>query len=461
MSKSKNVYICQKCGHSHSKWVGQCSDCGAWNSLVEEVVQQAKRGVMQPLSAAQQQKIVTTFSQVEATSDAFYRVSTTIPELDRVLGKTSQNKHTYEGLVSGAVILVGGEPGVGKSTLLTQVAVALSLDGKRVLYVCGEESPSQVLVRIRRLFPALTTTQLDSLEFVTSTMVEEIVGVIRSKKPDLVIIDSIQTVRSELLSGAAGSVGQIREAAEQLTTVAKEIGTSMFLVGHVTKEGEIAGPKVLEHIVDTVLELSGDRKGDVRLLRAAKNRFGPTDEVGVFQMTELGYQGVANPSQFFIEHREKPLAGSATICVLEGMRPLLIEIQALVVRTKLAMPRRVGRGVELAKLHIVTAILQKHARMPLDSYDVFVSVAGGFRVTEPAIDLGLAMALASSVSERPLRSNTVCIGELGLLGEVRGVSYLERRIKEAQRLGFEHIISRENTATILESLKKEKLMYSK
>jgi DNA repair protein RadA/Sms len=335
-----------------------------------------------------------------------------------------------------------------------------------VLYVSGEESPSQIALRIKRILQVteseknnpVTTPWAERLRFVTSTDVDVVTAAIRQYLPCLVIVDSIQTITTEDLSGAAGSVGQIRETAERLTRVIKELHIPTFLVGHVTKEGELAGPKVLEHIVDSVLELSGERRGDFRLLRAVKNRFGATDEVGVFKVTERGYDGVTNPSELFIEHAEEQVPGSATICVMEGTRPLLIEVQALVVQSQLAMPRRVGRGVELSRLQMLAAVLQKHCRLNLGSTDIFASVAGGFVVREPVVDLGLAVAIASSLKNKPMPKKTVFIGEVGLLGEIRNVSYLERRVKEAQRLGFEHIITREKFSSVREVLKKFNLI---
>jgi len=413
-------------------------------------------------------------------------------------------------MVPGGVVLVGGEPGIGKSTLLTQVAVELGLrpgpveipgakGGKLksesksgqnrksgsgsgmgtatarpqpILYVSGEESPAQIALRINRyidtehkttkvnksrsrrskLPPASRLT--DQLQFVTTTDVDEIIAILEEKKPRLVIVDSVQSLTTQDLTGAAGSVGQLREATERLTTVAKQHHVPIFLIGHVTKEGTIAGPKVLEHIVDAVIELSGERTGDLRILRALKNRFGATDEVGLFRVVDYGLEEVDDPAGFFLEHSDQAVAGSATVCVMEGTRPLLVEVQALVVPSQLAMPRRVGRGVSLSRVQVLAAVLQKHARLPLGGHDIFVSVAGGFTISEPAVDLGVAVAIASSLHTQPVPKKTVYIGEIGLLGEVRGVNYLDRRVKEAKRLGYTTVVSRQSHRHIYQVLDK-------
>jgi DNA repair protein RadA/Sms len=345
-----------------------------------------------------------------------------------------------------------------------------------VLYVAGEESPSQIALRINRIMDfeqqnelkrktkkvgTFSSLNLEKLAFTTSTDVDRVVEAIRQQKPNLVIIDSIQTMTTTDLTGTAGSVGQIRETTERLTRIAKELDIPVFIVGHVTKEGELAGPKVLEHIVDSVLELRGERTSELRLLRAIKNRFGATDEVGVFQMTEFGFNSVSNPTELFLEHSEAPVAGSVTVCVMEGTRPLLLEVQALAVPSQLAMPRRVGRGIDLPKIQIIAAVLQKYSRMPLTNYDLFVSLAGGYVTKEPSIDLGIALAIASSLSNKALPARTVCVGEVGLLGEVRSVTLVDRRIKEAQRLGFGQVISKSSHKTIQLALKEFGLIHKR
>lgn len=481
MAKAKSVFVCQNCGEKHPRWQGQCSNCGEWNTLVETIEEpKPKKGIGSPREKTINPQNIISFSQVEAASGPKKRLSTQIGELDRVLGSSfhgKSSKETSTGIVPGAVMLIGGEPGVGKSTLLTQMVVemlyaACNSDDEEdpnnsysILYVCGEESPSQIAMRIKRIqeIEHLNTTgkngrKLSSflnehLLFVTSTDVDEITSIIREKVPGLVIIDSIQTMGTEDLLGAEGSVGQIRESTQRITDVVKRMGIPTFLVGHVTKEGTIAGPKVLEHIVDAVLELSGERTDQLRLIRAIKNRFGATDEVGVFRVVEYGLEEVTNPSELLLEHAQQSVPGSATVCVMEGTRPLLIEVQALVVSSQLAMPRRVGRGIELSRIQVLAAVLQKHAGLALGTTDIFVNAAGGFTVREPSVDLGLAVAIASSLRNKTLPEKTVFIGEVGLLGEIRSVSYLERRVKEAKRLGFTKIISRQTHKRVRDVLK--------
>lgn len=397
------------------------------------------------------------------------RLSTGISEFDRVLGETTRQGKVQRGIVPGEVVLIGGEPGIGKSTLLTQMVVTMAADCPHLLYVAGEESPSQISLRINRIIgiennnydqneAALRQKQLASrLKFLTTTDVDQLVTYIEQEKPSIVIVDSIQSLTTTELSGAAGSVGQLRETADRLTTVAKRFHVPIFLVGHVTKEGELAGPKILEHMVDAVLELSGERTGQLRLLRAIKNRFGATDEVGIFQVNDTGLSEVINPSQIFLGEHNQRAIGSAIACVMEGTRPLLVEVQALVVESQLAMPRRVGRGVQLSRLQVLAAVLQKHARLPLGSADIFVNIAGGFSVQEPAIDLAVCLAIASSYRNVALPAQTVFIGEVGLLGEVRQVSYAERRRKEAQRLGYASVVSKETANSVAALLRRFQL----
>ena len=477
MQKTKTVFICQSCGTKHAKWQGQCTGCGEWNSLVEEVIERttASQSSLE-LSKADLNNLVVTRPEMKATKGSKNRFSSSIGELDRVLGG---------GIVPGAVMLVGGEPGVGKSTLLTQMSL-LMLESKqqtddklknkqaqhKIVYLCGEESPEQINLRINRILSneqflsSLASgissqkinvdsfQQIDqNLHFVTTTDVDKTVAIIKKLKPSLVIIDSIQTLTTQDLTGASGSIGQVRESTEKLITVAKSLSIPIFLVGHVTKDGAIAGPKVLEHMVDAVLQLEGERTGQFRLLRALKNRFGATDEVGVFKVVEYGYQEVANPSELFIENTQEPTPGSAIACVMEGTRPLLIEVQSLVTSSQLAMPRRVGRGVELSRIQVLAAVLQKHCGLPLGSYDIFLSAAGGFKLSEPAVDLSLAVAIAGSLSNRPIKNKTAFIGEVGLLGEIRQVSSLDRRIKEAKRLGYKQVISAQTHRRLSEVLK--------
>lgn len=468
MAKSKSVFVCQQCGQQFPRWSGQCSACGAWNSLVEEVSEPTPESRHSSLNKEIDiHSFSVSFPEVARQMGQNRRISTGIEELDRVLG--GEEVGGESGMVPGGVTLIGGEPGIGKSTLLTQLVIKQlvllaksNLKSATILYVCGEENPSQVAGRVKRLAKEqnLTEENLESLVLCASTRVEVIERLITDSKPALVIIDSIQTTVVEELSGGAGSVGQIRESALRLTEVAKAYSIPMFLVGHVTKDGELAGPKVLEHMVDTVLELSGDRTGDLRLLRSVKNRFGPTDEVGVFRLDEAGLLEVKNPSELLVEHDVTPMAGSSVAMVMEGTRPIGIEVQALVVHSSLAMPRRVGQGIEPNRLQIITAILQKYSRFPWDSHDIFVSLLGGYRTKDPGLDLAIALAIASSGAGVALPSRSVFFGEVGLLGEVRRASFASRRQKEAKRLGYKHIYSASNLETITKCIQEFSLATS-
>ncbi len=398
-------------------WLGKCPQCGTWNSLVETVVsttkneeRKAKSGRLgvKPIKLSDIKQIVT------------QRISTKISELDRVLGG---------GLVTGQVVLIAGEPGIGKSTLLTQLANNLD----KVLYVCGEESASQVKVRADRLGIKKTTIQLLE-ETDIDTVVEAILS--GSSNYASVIIDSIQTMTTSDLSGMAGSVGQVRECAFRLLKAAKEKGMPLFLVGHVTKEGTVAGPAVLAHIVDTVLWFEGDKTLTTRILRAVKNRFGPTDEVGVFEMEDRGLMPIDNIEKTFLNKDTPGVSGSVVTSVMQGTRPLLVEIQALVVSTKLVIPRRIAQGIDPSRLQLLIAVLTRRCGLPLGDMDVFVNVAGGLKVTEPASDLAICLAVASSYFDKPINSKTIAVGEVGLLGEIREVVAQDKRLKEAKRMGF-------------------------
>ena len=362
------------------------------------------------------------------------RISSGISELDRVLGG---------GIVPGSVILVAGEPGIGKSTILLQVVEAIK---SKALYISGEESLQQIKIRAERL-----GVRGKDLFFLTETDVDAILGAIEEQK--LVVVDSIQTLYTEELSGTAGSVGQVRECASRLLKIAKSKDIPIFLIGHITKEGVIAGPKVLEHMVDAVLYIEGERYGAARILRVAKNRFGAVDEVGVFQMTDKGMVAVENPSKLFLAKQAGRVAGSVVTATIEGTRPLLVEIQALVVPTQLAIPRRIGQGVDYSRLQMIVAVLTKMLRLPLGGYDIYVNVTGGLKIEEPAADLGIALAIISSFKNLPLPPKSVCFGELGLLGEVREVRQSEKRKKEAKRLGFSNIISPQNFSSINQAAK--------
>jgi len=472
MAKPTTAYVCQQCGENSPKWMGQCPNCGQWNTLVETVIEKPGKAGKNSLGGQQKpvgSDAVVQFGDVDQKALPQDRITTGIGEFDRVLGMTTAKGKRTGGMVPGAVILIGGEPGIGKSTLLTQMVIEMAEQCPQILYVAGEESPSQITLRINRIIgfedekkdkkKAQDKLKILSsrLKFLTTTDVDQVITYIEQQKPSIVIVDSIQSITTDDLAGAAGSVGQLREGADRLTQIAKRYHIPIFLVGHVTKEGEIAGPKVLEHIVDAVLELSGERTGQLRLLRAIKNRFGATDEVGIFQVNDVGLSEVINPSQIFLAEQGQHAVGSAIACVMEGTRPLLIEVQALVVESQLAMPRRVGRGVQLSRLQVLAAVLQKHARLPLGSTDIFVNIAGGFTVQEPAIDLALCVAIASSYKNVSLPDKSVFIGEVGLLGEIRQVSYADRRIKECQRLGYTSILSKQTAGTVAALLKQLRL----
>lgn len=417
MAKTRIQYICQSCGATSVRWAGQCKSCGEWNTLEETIVE--------PRSARAADRAWTPLSQPlplpEIKADQFQRLPVGIGELARVLGG---------GIVPGSVVLVGGDPGIGKSTLLLQVSALLAATDS-VLYVSGEESAQQIKMRADRL-----DLQAPALFVVSEVSLDQILAHINQLKPRLVVIDSIQAVSSEDLESAAGSVSQVKACATALLRQAKTQGIPIFLVGHVTKSGSIAGPRVLEHIVDAVLYLEGDRFHAHRLLRSVKNRFGSTNEVGVFEMTEQGMAEVTNPSEAFLAERLPDAAGSAIAVTMEGTRPLLVEIQALASTTSFGLPRRTANGVDVNRLLLLVAVLSKRVGLRLFDQDVFVNVVGGLRVNEPAADLAIALAIASSFQNVALPSNLAAVGEVGLSGELRAVGHLSRRLNEAAKLGF-------------------------
>ncbi|KQU78588.1 MULTISPECIES: DNA repair protein RadA [unclassified Rhizobacter] len=415
MSKPKSVYTCSECGGTSPKWLGKCPHCNAWNTLVEGVAEAPTKHRYQSLAGAQP---VATLSEIEASD--VDRQPTGIDELDRVLGG---------GIVAGGVVLIGGDPGIGKSTLLLQALDALSRN-MRALYVTGEESGAQVALRSRRL--GLDGSQV---RVVAEIQLEKITATIDAEQPAICVIDSIQTVYSDQLTSAPGSVAQVRECAAQLTRVAKSSGTTIILVGHVTKEGALAGPRVLEHIVDTVLYFEGDTHSSFRLVRAIKNRFGAVNEIGVFAMTEKGLKGVANPSAIFLSTHGEPVAGSCVLVTLEGTRPLLVEIQALV-DSGGPSPRRLSVGLDRDRLAMMLAVLHRHAGIACLDQDVFVNAVGGVRISEPAADLAVMLAIQSSLRGRPLPRGFIAFGEVGLAGEVRPAPRGQERLKEAAKLGF-------------------------
>ncbi len=428
MARFTSIYICQQCGYKSSTYLGKCPQCDAWNSFVEEV--QEKISGTKNRVPREKAKIIN-LSEVEKID--YKRLDCQISELNRVLGG---------GIVYGSLILVAGDPGIGKSTLLTQLA----LNVVKSLYVAGEESARQIKIRVERIFPK------KNLAVLNETDVDVIVGAIEEFKPNLVIIDSIQTLQTEDLDSVAGSVGQVRESAHRLQRLAKSMHIPIFLVGHVTKEGTVAGPKTLEHLVDVVLNLEGDPGNQFRILRAAKNRFGSTDEVGIFEMEEKGMVEVKNPSKLFLDTKvDAP--GSTVVALMTGLRPLLVEIQALVTKTTLPIPRRTGAGIDNNRLQLLVAVLQKRLGLPLFNQDIFVNVTGGLKITEPAADLGICMAIVSSLKDQSITPKTVFMGEVGLLGEIRDVRSLKRREGEARKLGFNNIISSKSTKSLSQALK--------
>ena len=415
MSKPKSIYTCNECGGTSPKWLGKCPSCNAWNTLVESVADAPSKHRYQSLAAAQP---VATLSEIEASD--VDRQPTGIDELDRVLGG---------GIVAGGVVLIGGDPGIGKSTLLLQALDSLSRT-LRTLYVTGEESGAQVALRSRRL-------GLDGskVRVIAEIQLEKISATIEAEQPAVCVIDSIQTVYSDQLTSAPGSVAQVRECAAQLTRIAKSSGTAIVLVGHVTKEGALAGPRVLEHIVDTVLYFEGDTHSSFRLVRAIKNRFGAVNEIGVFAMTEKGLKGVANPSAIFLSTHGDPVPGSCVLVTLEGTRPMLVEIQALV-DSGGPSPRRLSVGLDRDRLAMMLAVMHRHAGIACMDQDVFVNAVGGVRISEPAADLAVMLAIQSSLRGRPLPRGFIAFGEVGLAGEVRPAPRGQERLKEAAKLGF-------------------------
>jgi len=422
VSRDRSLYVCQECGGTSPKWLGRCPDCGAWNSLVEQRLERAVSGVGSSTAYA----VASAPEYLHTIAvDAAQRQSTGLQELDRVLGG---------GLVAGAAILLGGEPGIGKSTLMLQIAEGLSRT-LSVLYVTGEESAAQVALRARRL-----QVRAEAIRVVAENHWERIAALLEAEKPAIVLIDSIQTLYSDSLQSAPGSVAQVRECAARLVRHAKGSGASVFLVGHVTKEGAIAGPRVLEHMVDTVLYFEGEAGSPYRLIRAIKNRFGAANELGVFEMQEKGLQEVHNPSRLFLSQHERPVPGSVVLATQEGSRPLLVEVQALVTPSPLTNPRRVAIGLDPNRLSLLLAILHRHGGSFFFDQDVFVNIAGGIRVDEPAADLAVALALLGSFRNRPLAEGTVVFGELGLAGEVRPVAATDMRLQETAKLGFSRAI---------------------
>jgi DNA repair protein RadA/Sms len=426
--KVRSVYVCQSCGTTAPRWFGRCTGCGQWNSCVEErpqVSDSRKESLGARTSSAKLQPIT------DISGESHERLLIGISEFDRVLGG---------GIMPGSAVLVGGDPGIGKSTLLLQMAGQLAAAGLNIAYISAEESSGQIRLRASRL-----GTLSEELLVMAETNLTAIIDQLKQTGPVVVVIDSIQTIYLPELESAPGSVSQVRECAARLIYMAKESGMPVFLVGHVTKEGTVAGPRVLEHLVDTVLYLEGDRHHHFRVLRAAKNRFGSTNEIGLFEMRDRGMIEVANPSEILLSEREEGVSGSAIVCSMEGTRPLLVEIQALVTRSSFGYPQRVATGIDAKRLSIIIAVLEKRGGLDLSSEDIFVNVVGGIRIDEPAVDLGVGLAIASSFLNRAVESKTVAIGEIGLGGEIRPVNQIERRVAEARNLGFERcLVARSN-----------------
>ncbi|MCI7226556.1 Circadian clock protein kinase kaiC [uncultured Clostridium sp.] len=423
MAKAKSTaFFCQNCGYESAKWQGQCPACHEWNTFTEEPVAKITGSAAVKKAAAEIRPV--RLSEIQ--TDESQRISSGMEELDRVLGG---------GIVAGSLMLVGGDPGIGKSTLLLQVCHNLTGTGHKVLYVSGEESVQQIKLRAKRIGDFK-----DDLMLLCETNLELVRSVIEKIRPEIVVIDSIQTMYHEAVSAAPGSVSQVREATNVLMQIAKGMGISIFLVGHVTKEGVVAGPRVLEHMVDTVLYFEGDRYASYRILRGVKNRFGSTNEIGVFEMRQSGLREVTNPSEYMLDGKPENASGSIVACSMEGSRPILIEIQALVCHTNLPMPRRTTAGTDFNRVNLLLAVLEKRAGMQMSACDVYVNIAGGIRMTEPAIDLGLILALVSSYKDIAIDEKTIAFGEVGLSGEIRSVNMAQQRVQEAKKLGFETVL---------------------
>lgn len=422
MAKSRtSIFFCQNCGYESAKWMGQCPGCREWNTFVEEPVLPSQGAVKKSIAAGAK---TARLSEIVIKEEE--RMTTKIRELDRVLGG---------GIVQGSLVLVGGDPGIGKSTLLLQMCRNLSGDGHRVLYISGEESLKQIKLRADRI-----GSFSDSLSLLCETNLDMIEQIIRRELPEAVIIDSIQTMYRETVSSAPGSISQVRESTGVLMRIAKGLGISVFIVGHVTKEGLVAGPRVLEHMVDTVLYFEGDRYASYRMLRAVKNRFGSTNEVGVFEMAAAGLKEVENPSEYMLSGKPAGASGSVVACSMEGTRPILLEIQALVCQTFFNIPRRTAAGTDFNRVNLLMAVLEKRAGLSMSSCDAYVNIAGGVKMNEPALDLAIVLAIASSFRDRAVDEKTVVFGEVGLSGEVRAVSMAQARVLEAKKLGFSRCI---------------------
>jgi len=421
MAKPKIVYFCQNCGYESPKWLGKCTSCGEWNTFVEEVVQKGKTQISSRLAGPVHKSTPKQLSQIQFENET--RINTANVELNRVLGG---------GVVPGSVVLVGGEPGIGKSTLMLQVA--LNLAGLKILYISGEESEQQIKMRSDRVGPPNSDCYI-----LTETSTEAIFNQIEKLQPQIIIVDSIQTLHTDSIESSAGSISQIRECANELQQYAKLTNTPVFLIGHITKEGQLAGPKILEHMVDVVLQFEGDRNYGYRILRSMKNRFGSTSELGIYEMRGSGLREVSNPSEILISQRDEQLSGISIAATIEGLRPMLIETQALVSSAAYGVPQRSTTGFDTRRLNMLLAVLEKRSGFRLATKDVFLNIAGGIRVDDPAIDLAVVCAILSSNEDMPINQKTCFAAEVGLSGEIRAVNRIEQRITEAEKLGFEKI----------------------
>ena len=441
MAKEKQVFFCKECGYESSRWLGQCPGCRQWNTFVEEKVTVKSKSSSKTISVSERPK-ATNIKNVSSSEET--RIMTRIGELDRVLGG---------GIVKGSLVLVGGDPGIGKSTLLLEMCKNLVETGTRVLYVSGEESVSQIKSRAVRLGITSGTVMEERLMLLSDNDIDNIESQIDDLSAEVVVIDSIQTIMAGDIDNAPGTVTQVREVTARLLQIAKQKDAAVFIVGHVTKEGTVAGPRTLEHMVDSVLYFEGDESGGFRLLRANKNRFGSTNEIGVFNMVDSGLEEVSNPSEFFLSGRPENASGSVVVCTIEGTRALLVEIQALCADSNYNLPRRTSVGLDYNRINMLIAVLEKRGGISLSGCDCYVNIAGGMKLSDPSTDLGVALAIASSFRDRPFDGHTVIIGEIGLAGEIRGVRNITQRVKEAIKLGYNRlIIPKSNKSKELEGL---------
>lgn len=440
MAKIKTKYVCQECGYENPKWLGKCPECLKWNSFVEELEQKSINKEVFIVDKSSSRPV--SINKIETKTEE--RFSSSINELDRVLGG---------GIVKGSLVLVGGDPGIGKSTLLIQVSSSVANSGKKVLYISGEESESQIKMRAQRL-----GIQSDSLYIFSENNLSIIESELDSISPDLIIVDSIQTVYSQELNSAPGTVSQVKEATSKFMKISKKMGISTFIVGHVTKEGSLAGPKLLEHMVDTVIHFEGERYNTYRLIRAVKNRFGSTNELGVFEMRETGLVELENPSKVLISEKPKEVSGSVIISSVEGTRPMLLEMQALVSPTNYGIPKRTSNGVDYNRVGMLLAVLEKRVGLQIQNQDVYINIVGGIKINEPSIDLGIAVSVASSFKNKEVDETIAVCGEIGLTGEVRAVSFIEKRINECKKLGFKKIVIPKNNYEAVKDIKGIKIL---